>query len=242
MIKNTYGTGCFIVANTGSKPAFSKNLLTTVGWRINGQTTYAVEGSIFIGGALVQWLRDGLEFFTSSQDVEQWAKKVPDSGGVYMVPAFTGLGTPHWDSYARGLMIGITRGTTKAHICRAALDAITFDVREVIDAIQDESQLRLKELRVDGGASANNMLMQLQSDVLDTLVVRPKITETTALGAAYLAGLAVGFWSDIDDVKKHWQIDKTFEPGPAKEKQQRYFRNWRRAVDRSKNWIGELEE
>lgn len=242
MIKNTYGTGCFIVANTGSTPAFSKNLLTTVGWKINGLTTYAVEGSIFIGGALVQWLRDGLEFFTSSQDVEQWAKKVPDSGGVYMVPAFTGLGTPHWDSYARGLMIGITRGTTKAHICRAALDAITFDVREVIDSIQDESQLRLKELRVDGGASANNMLMQLQSDVLDTPVVRPKITETTALGAAYLAGLAVGFWRDIEDVKKHWQMDKTFTPGPSKEKQQRYFRNWKRAVDRSKNWIGELEE
>ncbi|HEX5170131.1 MAG TPA: glycerol kinase GlpK [Cyclobacteriaceae bacterium] len=242
MIKNTYGTGCFIVANTGAKPASSKNLLTTVAWKIKNEVTYALEGSIFIGGALVQWLRDGLEFFNSSSEVEAWAKRVPDSGGVYLVPAFTGLGTPHWDSYARGLMIGITRGTTKAHICRAALDAITFDVREVTDFILSESGLPLKELRVDGGASANDMLMQLQADVLNKPVVRPKITETTALGAAYLAGLAVGYWNDMEDVKKHWLMDKTFEPGPSKERQQLFFRNWKRAVERSKNWIGDIEE
>jgi glycerol kinase len=242
MIKNTYGTGCFIVANTGSQPAPSKDLLTTIAWKVNNEITYAVEGSIFIAGALVQWLRDGLEFFKTSQEIEQWARRVPDSGGVYLVPAFTGLGTPHWDSYARGLMIGMTRGTTKAHICRAALDAITFDVREVTDYIQNESNLPLKELRVDGGASANDMLMQLQSDVLDKPVVRPKITETTALGAAYLAGLAVGYWSDMNEIKTRWHMDKTFQPGISKKDQQRYFRNWKRAVERSKNWISQTEE
>jgi len=241
MIKNTYGTGCFIVANTGSKPVVSKNLLTTIGWKIKNEVTYAVEGSIFISGALIQWLRDGLEFFNASHEVEKWAQKVPDSGGVYLVPAFTGLGTPHWDSYARGIIIGITRGTTKAHICRAALDAITFDVKGVTDCIHEESGISLKELRVDGGASANNMLMQLQADVLDTKVIRPKVTETTALGAAYFAGLAVGFWNDLNDIKKHWHIDRNFSPGESKEKQQHHFRNWKKALERSKNWMHEME-
>ena len=242
MIKNTYGTGCFMVANTGAHPSASKNLLTTIGWKIKNEITYAVEGSIFISGALIQWLRDGLQFFNSSQEVELWAKQVPDAGGVYIVPAFTGLGTPHWDSYARGLIIGITRGTTKANICRAALDAIAFNVKEVTDCIKDETGIPVKELRVDGGASANNMLMQLQSDVLDKHIIRPKVTETTALGAAYLAGLAVGYWSDLNDVKKNWLIDKKFSPGQSKEKQQQYFKNWKRAVERSKNWMTEMEE
>ncbi len=242
MIKNTYGTGCFMVANTGAQPSASKNLLTTIGWKIKNEITYAVEGSIFISGALIQWLRDGLQFFNSSQEVEQWAKQVEDAGGVYIVPAFTGLGTPHWDSYARGLIIGITRGTTKANICRAALDAIAFNVKEITDCIHDETGIPIKELRVDGGASANNMLMQLQSDVLDKQIIRPKVTETTALGAAYLAGLAVGYWSDLNDVKKNWLIDKKFSPGESKEKQQQYFKNWKRAVERSKKWMTEVEE
>jgi glycerol kinase len=241
-IKSTYGTGCFIVANTGKQPVASKNLLTTIGWKINDEVTYALEGSIFISGALIQWLRDGHKFFTTSSEVEQWANQVTDSGGVYLVPALSGLGTPHWDSYARGLLIGMTRGTTKAHISRAALDAITFDVKEVTDCILTESGIQLKELRVDGGAASNNMLMQLQSDVLDCKVIRPKITETTALGAAYLAGLATGYWNDLEDIRKHWLLDQTFSPGADKDRQQKYFRNWKKAVERAKNWTKEIEE
>lgn len=239
MIKNTYGTGCFIVANIGSKPVVTKDLLTTIAWKINNEVTYAVEGSIFIGGAIIQWLRDGLELFTSSAQVEKLAQRVEDSDGVYLVPALSGLGAPHWDPYARGLIIGLTRGTTKAHISRAALDAITFDVKSITDCILDEAGISFRELRVDGGASVNNMLMQLQADVMDRIVVRPKITETTALGAAYLAGLAVGYWSDLTEIQKYWQEDKRFVPGVNKEKQQKQFRTWKRAVERAKNWANE---
>ena len=240
MVKNTYGTGCFIMVNTGQQPVPANQLITTVGWKIGKQTTYAIEGSIFIGGALVQWLRDGLQLFSRAADIESLAHSVPDSGGLYLVPAFAGLGSPHWDPYARGLMIGITRGTTRAHVSRAALDAITFQVREVIDDIL-KSPVKLKELRVDGGASANNDLMQLQADILGLRIVRPKITETTALGAAYLAGLSVGYWSGLDDIRAQWQTDRTFDPGPNQEKQQQFYRKWLKAVERSKDWLREIE-
>jgi glycerol kinase len=242
MIKNTYGTGCFVVANIGTKPVVTKDLLTTVGWQLGkNPVTYAVEGSIFIGGAIIQWLRDGLGLFQSSSEVEALAKTVEDSAGVYLVPALSGLGAPHWDPYARGLMIGLTRGTTKAHISRAALDAITYDVTTITDCIQQETAIQFKELRVDGGASVNNMLMQLQADVMDRVVVRPKITETTALGAAYFAGLAVGYWNGLDDITRYWQEDKRFTPGAEKDKQQRNFRTWKKAVERSKDWAKENE-
>jgi len=241
MVKNTYGTGCFIMVNAGHKPVFTPNTLSTLAWKIGNEVTYAVEGSIFIGGALVQWLRDGLELFSKSSEVELLAQTVEDSGGLYLVPAFAGLGSPHWDPYARGLMIGITRGTTKAHVSRAAMDAITFEVKDVIDDII-AGNIPLKELRVDGGASANNYMMQLQSDVLGLRVIRPKITETTALGAAYLAGLAVGYWKNLEDISHHWQIDRTFDPGKGQQKQQRFYRNWRKALDRSRNWLNEMEE
>jgi glycerol kinase len=240
MVKNTYGTGCFIMVNAGPQPVPTAQMITTIGWKIGKQITYAIEGSIFIGGALVQWLRDGLQLFSRSADIEALAHSVSDSGGLYLVPAFAGLGSPHWDPYARGLMIGITRGTTRAHISRAALDAITFQVKEVVDDIS-KSQVNLKELRVDGGASSNNDLMQLQADVLGLRIVRPKITETTALGAAYLAGLAVGYWSGLDDIREQWQTDKTFDPGPNQQKQQEFYRKWLKAVERSKGWLREIE-
>ncbi|MCX6925248.1 MAG: glycerol kinase GlpK, partial [Verrucomicrobia bacterium] len=213
LAKNTYGTGCFMLMNTGTKPVASRHqLLTTVAWKAGAQTDYALEGSVFIGGAVVQWLRDGLGLIKSSADVEALAASVPDCGGVYLVPAFAGLGAPHWDQYARGTITGLTRGTTGGHIARAALEGIAFQVADVLDVMREDSGIRLPELRVDGGASANNLLMQFQADLLQVPVVRPKVAETTALGAACLAGLAVGFWKDRAEVQQSWQPDRTFEP------------------------------
>ncbi|HEY6225299.1 MAG TPA: glycerol kinase GlpK, partial [Gemmatimonadales bacterium] len=211
MVKNTYGTGCFMLMNTGTRPIVSRNnLLTTVAWRIGNRTEFALEGSIFIAGAVVQWLRDGLGIIQSSSEVEALAAQVVDPQGVYLVPAFAGLGAPHWDQYARGLVAGITRGTTAAHIARAALEGIAFQVADVLRAMEADAKITLKELRVDGGACANNLLMQFQSDLLGVPVVRPKVTETTALGAAYLAGLATGFWKDQKQIATQWQVDRRF--------------------------------
>ena len=238
MIKNTYGTGCFIMMNTGNKPMISKNnLLTTIAWLYDGKPTYAIEGSIFIGGAVVQWLRDGLKLVENSRDIQALAEKVEDNGGVYFVPAFTGLGAPHWDQYARGTIFGITRGTTDGHIARAALESIAFQTKDVLDAMSADSKIEAKEMRVDGGASINSLLMQFQSDVLDLKVVRPRILETTAIGAGFFAGLAVGFWKSIDEINELWQKDVEFKPSPKKSQNQENLNNWKKAVNRSKNWI-----
>jgi glycerol kinase len=237
MAKNTYGTGCFMLMNTGAKRIASKNnLLTTIAWRIGGRTEYALEGSIFIAGAVVQWLRDGLEFFRSAAEVEALAAGVSDTGGVYLVPAFAGLGAPHWDQYARGTMVGLTRGTTKAHIARAALEGIVLQVMDVLKAMEADAGIKLKELRVDGGASANDLLMQLQADLLNVPVVRPKVAETTALGAAYLAGLAVGFWKNQADIARQWQVDKRFTPSMKSAARTRIAKGWERALGRAKAW------
>ena len=237
MAKNTYGTGCFMLMNTGTKRIASKhNLLTTVAWRIDGRTEYALEGSIFIAGAVVQWLRDGLEFFRSSPDVEALAASVPSSDGVYLVPAFAGLGAPHWDQYARGTIVGLTRGTTKAHIARAALEGIALQTMDVLKAMEADAGIRLKELRVDGGASANDLLMGLQADLLNVPVVRPKVAETTALGAAYLAGLAVGYWKNQADIARQWQVDKRFTPAMKAATRNRIGKEWQRALGRAKAW------
>ena len=237
MVKNTYGTGCFVVMNTGDKPIASKNkLLTTIGWQIGDKVTYALEGSIFIGGAVVQWLRDQLGIIESSSEIEALANEVENNGGVSFVQGFVGLGAPHWDQYATGAIIGLSRGTGKAHIARAALEAIAFRSMEVIETMVKDSDINLNELRVDGGAAVNNLLMQIQSDAIDTTVVRPKVTETTALGAAYLAGLAVGYWKNIDEVKQQWQVDKKFLPISDKTEVQKVIKDWKRAVERSKNW------
>jgi glycerol kinase len=237
MVKNTYGTGCFMLMNTGPKPIPSRNnLLTTVAWRIGGRMEYALEGSIFIAGAVVQWLRDGLGLFRSSAEVEALAAQVPDNGGVYLVPAFAGLGAPHWDPYARGVIAGITRGTKAAHIARAALEGIAYQVMDVLQAMEADAGIRLRELRVDGGACADNLLMQFQSDLLGVPVVRPRVSETTALGAAYLAGLAVGFWKDQSDIARQWQVDRRFLPAmkPGTRKQLRS--GWEKALARAKGW------
>lgn len=237
MVKNTYGTGCFILMNTGKKPFLSKNnLVTTIAWQVNGDTYYALEGSIFIGGAVVQWLRDGLGIIKSSAEVEELARQVPDNGDLYLVPSFTGMGAPHWDQYARGLMIGISRGTTRAHIARAALESIAFQTMDVLDVMAKDTGINLTELRVDGGASANNLLMQFQSDVLGINVVRPKTIETTAMGAAYLAGLATGYWKNIEEIANLWQLDKTFTPGMPLETLQKMKDKWADAVERAKSW------
>ena len=237
MAKNTYGTGCFMLMNTGAKRIASKNnLLTTIAWRIGGRTEYALEGSIFIAGAVVQWLRDGLEFFRSAAEVEALAAGVSDTGGVYLVPAFAGLGAPHWDQYARGTMVGLTRGTTKAHIARAALEGIVLQVMDVLKAMEADAGIKLKELRVDGGASANDLLMQLQADLLNVPVVRPRVAETTALGAAYLAGLAVGFWKSQADIARQWQVDKRFAPSMKSAARTRIAKGWERALGRAKAW------
>lgn len=234
MVKNTYGTGCFMLMNIGEQPIVSAhNLVTTIAWKINGKVQYALEGSIFIGGAVVQWLRDGLGIISSSAEVEQLALKVSDTGGVYLVPAFAGLGAPHWNQDARGTITGITRGTTAAHLARAAVESIAFQTMEVLKAMEADSKLQIKELRVDGGATANDMLMQFQADLLETMVVRPKITEVTALGAAYLAGLAVGYWSSMEDISGQWQIDKTFEAGETAGIPER-IQGWNRAVKAAK--------
>jgi glycerol kinase len=236
MAKNTYGTGCFLLMNTGRAPQVSENrLLTTVAWHV-GERQYALEGAVFIGGAVVQWLRDGLGFIERSSEVEALAATVPDAGGVYLVPAFTGLGSPHWDAYARGTMVGLSRGTTKAHIARAALEAIAFQSAEVLLAMQRDARQPLVELRVDGGATANDLLMQFQADLLGVPVVRPKITETTALGAASLAGLAVGFWSSTDELEANWQVDRRFEPALQRDVAAARLRQWERAVERSRDW------
>jgi glycerol kinase len=236
MAKNTYGTGCFMLMNTGRAPQASANrLLTTVAWHTDAHH-YALEGAVFVGGAVVQWLRDGLGFIEKSSEVEALAATVPDSGGVYLVPAFTGLGSPHWDAYARGTMVGLSRGTTKAHIARAALEAIAFQSAEVLMAMQRDAGQALVELRVDGGATANDLLMQFQADLLGVPVVRPKVTETTALGAAYLAGLAVGFWGSTGEVAANWQVDRRFEPVMPRDAAAARLSHWERAVARSREW------
>jgi len=238
MAKNTYGTGCFVLLTTGTSPRPSTNkLLTTIAWQAHGPTQYALEGSIFIGGAVVQWLRDGLGIIRDSSEVESLAARVPDNGGVCLVPAFVGLGAPHWDPRARGALLGITRGTTAAHIARAALEAIAHQSADVLDAMQADSGLELKELRVDGGASRNDLLMQFQADLLQAPVLRPKVTETTALGAAYLAGLAVGYWKDQAEVAGHWTLDRRFEPQRKAEQMAALREDWNRAVERSAGWV-----
>ena len=237
MAKNTYGTGCFMLMNTGTKRIASKNnLLTTVAWRIGDRTEYALEGSIFIAGAVVQWLRDGMQFFRSSPEVEALAASVPDTGGVYLVPAFAGLGAPHWDQYARGTIVGLTRGTTKAHIARAALEGIALQVMDVLTAMEKDAKIHLKQLRVDGGASANNLLMELQANLLGAVVVRPKVLETTALGAAYLAGLAVGFWKSQADIERQWQVDRKFEPAMKAPARKAIAEGWEKALSRARAW------
>jgi glycerol kinase len=236
MAKNTYGTGCFVLMNTGPEPQVSANrLLTTVAWQIEDHQ-FALEGSVFVGGAVVQWLRDGLGLIERSADVEALAASVPDTGGVYLVPAFTGLGSPHWDAYARGTMVGLSRGTTRAHIARAALEAIAFQSAEVLLAMQRDAGRPLVELRVDGGATANDLLMQFQADLLGVPVVRPKVTETTALGAACLAGLSVGYWDSTDEVAANWQVDRRFEPVMPRDAAAARLRQWERAVERSRDW------
>jgi glycerol kinase len=239
MAKNTYGTGCFMLMHTGSKPVVSRNrLLSTVAWRIDGHTEYALEGSVFSAGSAVQWLRDGLGIIKTSAEVEQLAATVPDNGGVYLVPAFTGLGAPHWDPYARGIIAGLTRGATAAHIARAALEGIAFQVADLLRVMEDDSAASLAELRVDGGAVVNNLLMQFQADLLGVPVVRPRISETTALGAAYLAGLAVGFWRDREEIAGHWQPDRVFIPAMPDSEVTVLRNEWQRALERAKGWEG----
>ena len=239
MAKNTYGTGCFMLMNVGDKPQISKNrLLATLAWKLGPKkpAQFALEGSVFIAGAVVQWLRDGLGMIQSSSEVESLAASVPDNGGVFLVPAFAGLGAPHWDAYARGTMLGITRGTTKAHIARAALEGIAFQVADVLDAMQQDSGIGIRQLRVDGGAAANNLLMQFQADILQAPVVRPQIIETTALGAAFLAGLAVGFWKDHSEIESIWQTDRIFEPAMQSSEAIELRQRWKRALERAKEW------
>ncbi|MBO8484179.1 MAG: glycerol kinase GlpK [Bacteroidetes bacterium] len=233
-VKNTYGTGCFLLMNSGERPILSANdLLTTVAWKIGDKVNYALEGSIFVGGSVVQWLRDGLGIIRSSSEVEALAASVPDNGGVYFVPALTGLGAPYWDQYAKGCIYGITRGTTAAHIARAALEGIAFQTMDIVNAMQKDSGVRLKELKVDGGASRNDLLMQFQSDILGVQVIRPSVTETTALGAAYLAGLAVGYWENIDSIKTQWSAEKSFSPSASDDFVQAEKDGWADAVART---------
>lgn len=237
MLKNTYGTGCFLLMNTGEIPVFSdNNLLTTVAWKVNGKVNFALEGSVFVGGAAVQWLRDGIDFVKDSKEIEQLAKSVDTNGGVYFVPALTGLGAPHWDPYARGGILGITRGTTKGHIARATLEGIAYQVYDIVKAMEEDASFKGKELRVDGGASVNNLLMQFQSDIFGFDVVRPKVLETTALGAAYLAGLAVGYWNSIEELQAQWSIDQRFSPNQREEETQDLIHHWQKAVNRVKHW------
>jgi glycerol kinase len=235
--KNTYGTGCFLLMNTGPNPfPPAAGLLTTVAWKLGNQTTYAVEGAVFVAGAVVQWLRDGLKIIRSSSEVEALASQVPDCGGVFLVPAFVGLGAPHWDPYARGAIVGLRRETSAAHIAQAALESIAYQSRDVLDLMQNATGLRLSRLKVDGGASVNSRLMQFQADILDVAVARPKITETTALGAAYLAGLAVGYWPDTAHIVNNWLLDREFQPTMPAQQRTSLLRNWQRAVERSLAW------
>jgi glycerol kinase len=235
MVKNTYGTGCFMLMNIGDKPILSKNnLITTIAWKIGDEVQYALEGSIFIAGAVVQWLRDELKIIETASEIEELALKVEDSGGVYMVPAFAGLGAPHWNQYARGTMFGITRGTNRNHFCRAALESIAFQVMEVLKAMESDSGIQIKELRVDGGATKNNFLLQFQADILKADVVRPEVTEVTAIGAAYLAGLAVGFWENVEEIQKQWKIDRRFQP--ASDNKEDLIKGWYRAIKAVNAW------
>jgi glycerol kinase len=237
MVKNTYGTGCFMLLNTGTEAVPSTNkLVTTIAWKIGDRVEYALEGSIFIAGAVIQWLRDGLKIIRAAPEVEELARTVEDSGGVYLVPAFTGLGAPHWDQYARGTIVGLTRGSTSGHIARAALEGIAFQVADVLHAMEADSGISISELRVDGGAAANDLLMQFQSDILGVPVVRPQTLETTALGAAYLAGLAVGYWASVDDIRSQWQVDRRFEPAMAAEEASALRGGWTRALERAMAW------
>jgi glycerol kinase len=237
MVKNTYGTGCFMLMYTGEKAVPSKNnLLTTVAWQTGDKLEYAVEGGVFIAGAVVQWLRDGLGIIKHSADIEKLAETEKDNGGIYLVPAFAGLGAPHWDQYARGSISGITRGTTAGHLARAALEGIAFQVADVLSAMEADAKTKLKELRVDGGASANNVLMQFQADILDCPVVRPSVQETTALGAAYLAGLAVGYWRDRAEIASQWKVDRRFEPAMKPDRREKLRHDWTKALERAKKW------
>jgi glycerol kinase len=243
MSKNTYGTGCFLLQNIGTSPTRSKQqLVTTVAWQIGGRTEYALEGSVFIGGAVVQWIRDGLGLIRTAAEIEPLAASVADNGGIYLVPAFAGLGAPHWDPYARGTLVGITRGTSSGHIARAALESIAYQVADLLDAMSADAGIPLKELRVDGGAAANNMLMQFQADLLGVPVVRPAVTETTALGAAYLAGIAVGYWKSADDVSGQWKVDRRFEPAMPRASAAVVRERWAEALQRSKGWEKKSEK
>lgn len=236
MVKNTYGTGCFMLMNIGEKPIISQNnLVTTIAWKIGNDVRYALEGSIFIAGAVVQWLRDELKIIDRSADIEELAATVEDNGGVYMVPAFAGLGAPHWNQQARGTVFGITRGTSKAHIARAALESIAFQTMDVLRAMEADSGMSIRELRVDGGATVNDMLMQFQANVLNSRVIRPRVTEVTALGAAYLAGLATGFWHNVDEIRAQWQVEHLFEPDPQVDVRA-MIKNWQKAINAVKYW------
>jgi glycerol kinase len=235
--KNTYGTGCFLLLNSGTQPVASQNgLLTTIGWGIDGEVTYCLEGSIFVAGAVVQWLRDGLKIIENAAEIEQLAASVEDTHGVYFVPAFVGLGAPYWNQQARGTIVGLTRGVTREHIARAALESIAYQTRDVLEAMQQDAGVKLHSLKVDGGATANNLLMQFQSDLLGVTVQRPVVQETTALGAAYLAGLAVGFWNDKNDISNNWALDREFTPCLLSEQSEQRYDNWKRAVERSLDW------
>ncbi len=243
MAKNTYGTGCFMLMNIGNQPILSKNnLVTTVAWKIGDEVTYALEGSIFIAGAAVQWLRDQLGLIKTAQEIEELAKTVDDNGGVYFVPALTGLGAPHWDQYARGTIVGITRGSNRGHFARATLEGIAFQVMDVLKSMEADSGIEIMEFRVDGGAAANNLLMQFQSDCIQAPVIRPKQLETTALGAAYLAGLAVGYWKDQEELQSQWQKEKQFSPEFGVEKMDKMIRKWNRALEKARSWIDEEDE
>ena len=239
MVKNTYGTGCFMLMNTGEKAISSKNnLLTTIAWKIDEKIIYALEGSVFIAGAVVQWLRDGLKIIASSQEIESLAGQVNDTDGVFLVPAFAGLGAPYWNQDARGSLFGVTRGTTQAHVARAALDSIAYQTYDVLKAMEADSGINIKELRVDGGATVNNQLMQFQSDILNCKVIRPKVTETTALGAAYLAGLAIGYWKDVTEIQEQWQVDTSFVSTMEDNQKSKLITGWQRAVKASIAWAG----
>lgn len=235
MVKNTYGTGCFMLMNIGDQPHMSKNnLITTIAWKIGDKVQYALEGSIFIAGAVVQWLRDELKIISSAPEIEELASNVADTGGVYMVPAFAGLGAPHWNQYARGTIFGITRGTNRNHLCRAALESIAFQTMEVLKAMESDAEIQIKELRVDGGATQNNLLLQFQADILNTSVVRPEVTEVTAIGAAYLAGLAVGFWSNMEEIQEQWTINRRYDP--ANDNKSELIKGWYKAIKAVKFW------
>lgn len=238
--KNTYGTGCFLLMNTGEHPVYSKNgLVTTIAWSLDGKVTYALEGSVFVAGAAIQWLRDEMKLIDSAPASEQAAQRVSDTAGCYVVPAFTGLGAPYWDQYARGTIVGITRGVNKYHIIRATLESLAYQVNDVLSAMKADSGIELAALKVDGGASANNTLMQIQSDIIDAPVNRPHCVETTAMGAAYLAGLAVGYWNSLEDIRKNWKIDKCFAPNITTDVRQKRIKGWNKAVKYAYNWAKE---